>query len=117
MTAFSARAMVVTRDSIDDARKVVKTLGGGWRTGLETWAAMPNMGYAVLLAPTRKRIRKAAPYVIMAADRATLLATVDNACTALADVTCQWILPVPVELRDQLQRSLLASADAVGGVQ
>jgi hypothetical protein len=117
MTAFSARAMVVTRHSINDARDVVKTLGGGWRTGLETWAAMPRMGYALLLAPDRMRIRKAAPFVMMAADRAALLSAVDCACTAMKDVTCEWILPVPVELRDELQRSMLQRSRPVGGVQ
>lgn len=113
-----AVALLVGRDMLMDAKDAGASLGGGWRSGISIFAARPDMRYALLIAPTPGRIRKRAPYLLMAPDLLTLTAATHHVCGMLSDVTCKWVyLSRDEQACAAVRRVTLADAAVVGGAQ
>lgn len=113
-----AVAWLIGREMLADASEAARKLGGGWRNGVSMFAALPEMKFALLIAPTPRRITSRAPYVMMARDVPTLAAVTAHACGLLSDITCQWMYMSRDERAcEAVRRVSLADAQVFGGAQ
>jgi hypothetical protein len=71
--------------------------GGGWREGIHLWRGLGMMPYLILIAPNRYRIKRRAPYTVVACNLTALELAVRTACDMLEDVTCAWFLALGPE--------------------
>lgn len=84
-----AVAVVLGPDTPLPTVDVLNRMGAGWRGGVRAWRELP-FAYALLLADSRKRVRRLAPLALLARDTASLLEVVGQACDRMAGKTCLW---------------------------
>jgi len=81
-------------------------LGKGWCRGIAAWQCAPLMRFAVLAAPTRKRMLNGEPIVMLGVDLETLEFSLGLALDTLEDSFTAWVLCVTPGVRTLIDRVL-----------
>jgi len=108
-----AVAVVLGSDTHAHDVEAISRLGGGWSGGVRAWREL-LLDYAVLLADSRKRVRRLAPLAILARDSESLLAAVGIACDRMAGRSCLWLVTDTGPAGEAVRQALAQNAEVAG---